>query len=160
MPNTPPADRDAVSTGIIDLLPDWITDIAQLNELIADRMGVAVSDLHGLHALHREGPTTAGALADRIGLNPSSVSRMIDRLDEAGCVSRVPDPHDRRRVLIEPTAGGLARAAEYYASLTARTRDDLASLTTTQLRALRDFLHNAHRNTRAELDRLRADPTS
>jgi DNA-binding MarR family transcriptional regulator len=48
--------------------------------------------------------------AGRIGLTPGSVSRMIDRLADAGCVRRVPDPHDRQRNLVEPTEAGLATA--------------------------------------------------
>ena len=37
---------------------------------------------------------------------------MIDRLERAGLARRVPDPRDRRRVLVEPTAEAYAAALE------------------------------------------------
>jgi len=65
--------------------------------LIANRVGVVVTDLHCLHALQQDGPTTAGVLAGRVRLTLSSASRMIDRLAATGCVTRAPDPYDRLR---------------------------------------------------------------
>lgn len=158
------ADRAAGSPGpdrvarIIDTLPDWVTQLIRLNGLIAERVGVVPSDFHCLHVLHRNGPTTAGALAIRVGLTPGSVTRMVDRLAEAGCVERVPDPSDRRRILIRPTLEGLARIATYYDGLTARTRTDLAAFGDEELRTLLRFIEVSRDSATAEVDRLRAMP--
>ncbi|MCP2169106.1 MarR family winged helix-turn-helix transcriptional regulator [Goodfellowiella coeruleoviolacea] len=156
MPNKRGAEREALVSAVIDALPDWANAVIQLNDLIAERMGVVPTDFQCLHLLHRDGPTTASVLATRIGLTPGSVSRMIDRLDAAGCVRRSVDPVDRRRVLIEPTAAGLRRIAAYYADLTSRTRDDLADFDEDQLRALLRFFASAQRSTTGEVTRLRA----
>ncbi|MER7006095.1 MarR family transcriptional regulator [Dactylosporangium sp. NPDC000555] len=150
-------DRDDVVDQVIDAFPDWINTLVHLNGLIAERMGVVASDFHCLHALARGGPTTASALVERVGLTPGSVSRMIDRLEAAGCIKRVPDRADRRRTLIEPTAEGLNRVSAYYAGLTARTRDDLTVLDDGQLRALLRFIAAAGHSAAAEVDRLRSD---
>ncbi|APU15035.1 MULTISPECIES: MarR family winged helix-turn-helix transcriptional regulator [Actinoalloteichus] len=155
-PEDAAADRDAAVRTILDALPSFVSAVVQLNELIAERMGVVPTDLHCLHELRRFGPTTARDLADRLGRSPGAVSRMIDRLDAAGCVSRADDPDDRRRVLITPTGHGLRRVADYYAGLTARTRDDLADLDEDGLRALAGFLHAGHDSTHAEIVRLRS----
>jgi DNA-binding MarR family transcriptional regulator len=48
--------------------------------------------------LYREMMLTSGAMTNR-----------IDRLEEAGLVSRRPDPHDRRGTLVRLTAKGKAR---------------------------------------------------
>ena len=152
------AARRAAADRLLALLPDWVNTIARLNSLIAERMGVTLSDLNCLHELNRHGPATASALAGRVGLTSGAVSRMIDRLDAAGCVKRVPDPADRRRVLIEPTAEGLARIAAYYDGLTARTRDDLADFTDAEMAALLGLLERTGQSTTAELVRLRAAP--
>lgn len=141
---------------VLAALPDWGNVTSQLNAEIAKRMGVMLSDLDCLHALNTHGPATAATLAHRVGLTSGSVSRMIDRLDAAGCIARVPDPGDRRRVLIEPTADGLERIRSYYARLAACTRDDLAEFSAAELAALSRFIGVVRDNTAAELARLRA----
>lgn len=146
----------SLAAQVIDKLPDWITYLIQINSLIATRMGVVPTDFHCLHALQQGGPTTAGVLAKRVGLTPGSASRMIDRLADAGCVRRVPDPHDRRRILIEPTPEGLDRINAYYAGLTARTHDDLAAFDDEQLRTLLRFIELSEASAIAEVDRLRS----
>lgn len=42
-------------------------------------------------------PLTAKNLADRIGLTGGAITGVADRLEAAGFVERVRDPHDRRR---------------------------------------------------------------
>lgn len=152
--------RRAAQEQVLAALPGWVNAISQLNRLVADRMGVTASDLDGLHVLNQNGPATAAELARRVGLTPGSVSRMIDRLDAAGCVKRISDPHDRRRVLIEPTSGGLARIAAYYDGLTRRAHDDLAVFQTGELEALLRFIERSHHSAIEELARLRQDAHS
>ncbi|XVQ06630.1 MarR family winged helix-turn-helix transcriptional regulator [Spirillospora sp. CA-255316] len=152
----PPAGRRAATDRIIDAMPDWVTAAVQLNGLIADHMGVVPSDFACLHALNRGGPATAAALADRVGLTPGSLSRMIDRLESAGLVQRRPDPHDRRKTLIEPTTEGLARINDYYAGLNVRTREVLADFTDDQLDSVLRFVQAAQAGTQDEVDRLRS----
>ncbi|MET7700768.1 MarR family winged helix-turn-helix transcriptional regulator [Streptomyces sp. NPDC005485] len=45
-------------------------------------------------------------LADDLTLTSSGITRLVDRMEEAGLVSRVPAPADRRSVLVEPTDQG------------------------------------------------------
>ncbi|MCO6003896.1 MarR family winged helix-turn-helix transcriptional regulator [Actinoallomurus purpureus] len=85
------------------------------------------------------------------------MSRMIDRLDAAGCVRRRPDPDDRRKVLIEPTPEGLKRVADYYAGLTDRTHDVLATFDEDRLRSLPTFVEAARDDAVAEVGRVRSD---
>src|SRR5579859_6135766 len=95
-----PAGRQLTEDRIIDELPGWVSGLMHLNALIAERMGLVITDLQCLHALRQLGPSTAGELAGRVGLTPGAASRMIDRLEVAGCVRRTPDPDDRRRLVI------------------------------------------------------------
>lgn len=141
---------------VLETLPDWGNAIAQLNSLIAERMGVVLSDLDALHALNRGGPATAGELAIQVGLTSGSASRMVDRLEEAGCVRRVRDRGDRRRVLVEPTDEGLARVRAYYDRLTSRTRTDLADFTDAELATVCRFLGRSTGSVIGELARLRS----
>ncbi|RZQ63051.1 MarR family winged helix-turn-helix transcriptional regulator [Amycolatopsis suaedae] len=143
---------------VLAALPDWGHDTTQLNAEVAKRMGVTLSDMDCLHALNRHGPATAAVLAGRVGLTSGSVTRMIDRLEAAGCVRRVRDPGDRRQSLVEPTAGGLARVQAFYAGLAACTLDDLADFTGDELAVVLRFVERLRGNTAAELARLRAAP--
>jgi DNA-binding MarR family transcriptional regulator len=142
---------------VLSALPGWVNAISQLNRMIAGRMGVTASDLDCLHVLNQNGPATAAELARQIGLTPGSVSRMIDRLDAAGCIKRISDPRDRRRVLIEPTSSALARIAAYYDGLTLRAHEDLAVFQTAELDALLRFIERSHHSAIDELARLRPD---
>jgi DNA-binding MarR family transcriptional regulator len=47
-----------------------------------------------------------GSLADRLGANPSTFSRSLDRMVAAGWVQREPNPESRREVIIGLTDDG------------------------------------------------------
>ncbi len=47
-------------------------------------------------------------LADDLTLTSSGTTRLIDRMEEAALVRRVPSPEDRRSILVEPTEHGRA----------------------------------------------------
>jgi MarR family transcriptional regulator for hemolysin len=51
----------------------------------------------------RSGSATQARLAEKLEIEPISVSRLIDRMEQAGWVSREADPADRRAKIIVPT---------------------------------------------------------
>ena len=61
-----------------------------------------------LASLRRDGPASAIALAQREGLQPQSLSRLLVDLESNGMIHRSVDPVDRRRHVIAPTRRGLA----------------------------------------------------
>ena len=75
---------------------------AMLNHAVAERLGLLPTDWECLAAVGDEGPVAAGQLAKLTGLSTGTVTGVIDRLEAAGYVRRTRDPHDRRRVLVEP----------------------------------------------------------
>ncbi|MFF6784542.1 MarR family transcriptional regulator [Streptomyces sp. NPDC012510] len=77
-------------------------------------------------------------LADDLTLTSGGITRLIDRMEGAALVRRVPSPGDRRSVLVEATEGGRAvfvQAAAVHARVVERyfvaplTRDDYVRLT-------------------------------
>ena len=66
-------------------------------------LGVLIDHEAGLRQKH---------IAEEIGVNPSSMSEFIDRLENDGYVERTVDPSDRRATLIVLTEKGKARAYE------------------------------------------------
>jgi len=53
-----------------------------------------------------DGPQRLGALATAFGLDPSTITRQVQALEEAGLASRETDPSDRRASLLDLSATG------------------------------------------------------
>lgn len=62
-----------------------------------------------LARLHDDGAMRLAALAVLLGLDPSTVSRQVQGLTEAGMIGRQADPDDRRAARLELTEAGRAR---------------------------------------------------
>lgn len=72
------------------------------NDRIAREVGLMVTDTQALHLLVlRPDIRNARQLSDATGISTSTVSRVIDRLERAGYLHRVPDPQDRRSARLE-----------------------------------------------------------
>jgi DNA-binding PadR family transcriptional regulator len=61
----------------------------------------AIAAMQCLNILDYEGPVPAGRLAELTGLTTGAITTAIDRLEKAGYVQRMRDPHDRRRVVVQ-----------------------------------------------------------
>lgn len=82
---------------------------------VAEQMGVSATDEKCLDlAMRADGPLTAGRIAELSGLSTGAVTGVIDRLERAGYVRRVRDPHDRRKVLVEVTPFDDAKFAHLF----------------------------------------------
>jgi DNA-binding MarR family transcriptional regulator len=71
--------------------------------------GLSYEEWDVLGALRRGGPPfrrSAGELAQISELSSGAMTNRLDRLEEAGLVKRLPDPNDRRGVLVELTKKG------------------------------------------------------
>jgi DNA-binding MarR family transcriptional regulator len=74
-----------------------------------------------------------------LDLDPSTITKMLQRLELAGHVRRLPDPADRRAVLVEATEGSCALLAEVeraWATLEERTLAGLSEAEREQFLAL------------------------
>jgi DNA-binding MarR family transcriptional regulator len=73
------------------------------------RWGISFGEYEVLAALVRSGPPyrlSPGRLAGAMVLSSGATTNRIDKLEEAGLVKRLPDPHDRRGILVALTARG------------------------------------------------------
>jgi DNA-binding MarR family transcriptional regulator len=75
------------------------------------------------------GPHTVRALAKKLGVGKPVIVRAIDALSDAGLLTRVPDPADRRNVFIEGTDFGASQLGDYARNI-ARNIAQIAQLTT------------------------------
>ncbi|RFU41236.1 MarR family transcriptional regulator [Actinomadura logoneensis] len=67
----------------------------------AKAVDLGATDLYALNILKLFGPLTPGELGRRAGLTTGPTTRLVDRLEQAGYVRRVPDADDRRKVIVE-----------------------------------------------------------
>ncbi|WP_372697296.1 MarR family winged helix-turn-helix transcriptional regulator [Arthrobacter sp. JSM 101049] len=99
-----------------------------------------------------EGVLRLKALAGQLRIAPRSATEVVDQLEAKGLVERIPDPHDRRAVLVRLTDTGQQlrsdverarreQANEYFARLDSVERAELARL----LGVLADEEHAGHR---------------
>ena len=98
-------------------------------------------------------------MAEEAGLTTGALTAVVDRLEKKGYLRRVPDPGDRRRVLIEVTELMDRRAMELWGRMGERGAPILARFSTAELEAVLRFLRastelNEQRaaEIRAELD--------
>jgi DNA-binding MarR family transcriptional regulator len=68
--------------------------------------GISVSQCYALEALAQAGTLTMGALASRMQLSVSTMTRVVDQLVAQGLVERGEDAEDRRVCCVAPTSEG------------------------------------------------------
>jgi DNA-binding MarR family transcriptional regulator len=78
-----------------------------------DRMGITYPQFLVLLTLSEaEDGMAVGAIAERLALEPSTITPLAKRMEAAGLVTRVRNPEDERQVRVRLTEAGRARWAE------------------------------------------------
>ena len=67
---------------------------------------LSVNDVHLLHIIVTNGPLRVSDLAESQGVDKSTITPQVRRIEERDLVTRRPDPTDRRAVLLSATARG------------------------------------------------------
>jgi len=78
----------------------------RLRQVRADSLDLQSNQLSVMAALLNEGDMLMGALAARERMQPPSMTRIVNGLEERGYVARRPDPSDRRQCLVTVTEAG------------------------------------------------------
>ncbi len=91
---------------IMQLLRRIFKAIRQYSEEVLKKFGAAGPQLWALRTLHNHGPLSMGELSDRMYLHISTISGIIDRLENKDYVKRRRDHLDRRVVKISLTSKG------------------------------------------------------
>jgi DNA-binding MarR family transcriptional regulator len=102
-----------------------------------------------LAELFAAGPLRTGTLADVLGTSDPTISRAIDGLVAAGLVERLPDPHDRRAVVVKTTARGSRRIERRRRAIAGELERALGRLPASERDQLLDLVDRLV----AELDR-------
>jgi DNA-binding MarR family transcriptional regulator len=103
-----PADLDVVVEGIVDRIHAIDLRIRKMLGETLEEYGLSSSDWPVLCALRwsKKPQRSAGDLARKADLTSGAMTTRLDHLERSGFVRRIPDPDDRRGVLVQLTPKG------------------------------------------------------
>ncbi len=79
---------------------------------LLDPLGLTYAQYLAMVVLWSDAPLSVGALGQRLGLESSTLTPLLKRLEAGGRVTRQRDPQDERRVIVTLTEAGRALEAE------------------------------------------------
>jgi DNA-binding MarR family transcriptional regulator len=134
------------------------TETVMFHQVVADELGLYITDHKCMDIIHRFGAMPAGRLGEMTGLTTGAITGMIDRLEKAGYVKRANDPKDRRKTIVEPIRNKkLERKIEMiFAPLHERMHKFLSSYSDIELTFLLNTMTELIIQTHEETKRLRS----
>ena len=95
---------------------------------------------------------SAGDLSRALLLSSGAMTNRLDRLEGAELIRRIPDPRDRRGVLVELTPKGVATIDGAVTEQAAKEIDVLSALSPRELTTLNQLLRKVLGSLEARLD--------
>jgi DNA-binding MarR family transcriptional regulator len=135
----------------IDVEVEGVVDrVAAINKHISRTFEETLSD-HGLNygeyklllrltTRSEDHRMSAGDLSRTLMLSSGAMTNRLDRLEKAGLIRRIPDPRDRRGVLVELTDVGRKTIDEAVTEEAAKEIDVLSALSPAELTKLNNLL--------------------
>lgn len=99
-------DRSQLVQEIVELQRQVGRIIGQHAHIIWIDSGLTLTQLRSLFLIANKGSTNFRKLAEAMGVTPSNVTGIVDRLEEQGLVSRTQNPEDRREMTLQATDRG------------------------------------------------------
>ncbi|MGP0030631.1 MAG: MarR family transcriptional regulator [Acidimicrobiales bacterium] len=121
----------------------YLSAASDFDEGLAKKLKLSRTDLRCLDLIGRLGPMTAGHLAEESGLTTGAVTFILDRLEEAGMVTRRRDTEDRRRVWVEVVPAAWQRLEGLHRSVAEEMRQVAQRFKADELAIVRDFMRQA-----------------
>lgn len=127
----------------------WLAD--HLRKMVSSRPAawasseLTLSQLIALHIISARAPITMTSLSEALRSRPPATSEMVDRLARAGLVCRIPDPQDRRRVLLAVTGNAVAMIGKIDPQTARRLQAVLTSMGAAAQRCLTEVLKDTAR---------------
>jgi DNA-binding MarR family transcriptional regulator len=137
---------------------EWQDAVQAFDEAAARYLGTNLTDLRCLGAVYREGPATAGRLAQVAGITAGAITAALDRLERLGYVRRVRDTVDRRQVHVELTVEVTRLFEEIWGPLAEESQAALYRLTNRDLTLFRDLLRRNRGIQQAHTARIQSLP--
>ncbi len=134
---------DLTVEGIVDRINGLSRRIKRMMEETLTERALTWGEWKVLGLLRRSGDSyrrSPGFLAVHAELSSGAMTNRLDRLEAAGLVRRLPDPDDRRGVLVELTEKGIQAYDDSTAAQAAKEALIASALTDKEKEALNDLL--------------------
>lgn len=148
-------------SGLLDSLEKGFRDVStagiMLHQIVAERLGLHITDHKCLGLLSELGPLSAGRLAELTGLTTGAITGVLNRLERHGYARRVRNPDDRRNVNVEAlnVAAFNERMEALLGSLRKKMRALSSQFSTDEMALIDSFIRSAVAISRDETLRLR-----
>jgi DNA-binding MarR family transcriptional regulator len=129
---------------------------ARYDQAVAEALGLNRTDMRCLDVIERLGTLSAGELAAATGLTSGAMTTALDRLERSGYARRVPDPSDRRRVLIELTAQTAEIAERFYGEHLKQAQALFERYSEAEIELLLGFVRESREFNEREAERVEA----
>jgi MarR family transcriptional regulator for hemolysin len=134
----------------METLPFEIGETARALRKAFDRhasgLGVTRAQWKVLFKVSRQPGKRQNELADQLEVEPITLSRIVDRLEESGLIERVSDPTDRRAWLLHVTAKAQPLVAKLQRAADEMTAEAFGDLDPRDIEITRRVLARAREN--------------
>jgi DNA-binding MarR family transcriptional regulator len=128
---------------------------ALFRNLIAERLGLNITDMECLDVLFFKGIASPKELSAYTGLTPGATTTMLDRLERSGLVRREPNPRDRRSVNICIVQEAAQKIGPLFAPLRQAQEELLSGYTAEELALLAEYFRRSTEMWEAGRDTLK-----
>jgi DNA-binding MarR family transcriptional regulator len=149
-----PSTRSELLADVAAEAPRQAAAAVRLSIAIAHQIGMPLTDVQCMGLL-AAGPAAPSDLALQLGLTTGAMTKVLDRLEQGGFVSRSPDPTDRRRIVITADPEGFRALTPYYAPMSEKIDRHLSGYSDDELRTVLDFMRAGRTAADEEIARIR-----
>jgi DNA-binding MarR family transcriptional regulator len=145
-------DLDASPMAVMGRIKQLAREIERALDRVFARFDLGLGEFDVLATLRRSGAPyrlTPGALLEATMVTSGAITKRVDRLEQAGLVTRAPDPNDRRGVLVGLTGEGLELVDRVVEEHVANEENLLAGLTGGERERLARLLRKLGESVRA-----------
>ncbi|ESZ54990.1 MarR family transcriptional regulator [Mesorhizobium sp. L103C119B0] len=118
--------------------------MARMHKPFLDPLGLTFPQYLVMLELYASAPRSVGDLGNSLGMDTGTITPLLKRLDTCGMVTRMRDPEDERRVLVDLTPAAHSIKDEVW-TISGKIKS-ACQMSEDEIIALRDTLHDfAHR---------------
>ena len=151
--------RKDLVAALLQAAPRVVAEGLNFQLEVANQLGLSLTDLRYLQTISAIAPATPGEISVQTGLTSGAVTRMVDRLEQAGFVRRTRDTADRRSVVVVPDEAAARRVSALYTGMASAWTEVLANYTEEQLRVILDLFQRMGELSRRQVEQLRQSGT-
>lgn len=125
---------------------------------VSRKLGLNATDSECLSLLSINGSSTPKELARYTGLTTGSTTAMLDRLEKLGYIKRMPNPNDRRGVIVEVTRRYMEVAGPLVVGVQKAHSELIATYSDKELQVIADFLQRFTHNVTTQTEVIEKTP--